>query len=374
LRKAAFIYKEELTRAIFSEEHVLKPSRLQYTYELLDSYHAFEDPTSLVVPPGEAGEEELLSFHTREYIEAVRSISNGETRFNPAAFNFSPYGDNPPYPGMYEAALRPVGASLTAARMVADGEVDVAFNASGGLHHAAPNHASGFCIFNDPVIAIKYLLKRGMRVAYIDIDAHHGDGVQDAFYSSDQVLTISLHEWGRYLFPGTGDPDEIGTGAGMGYSVNLPFYPYTDDETYLWAFREVVPPLVRSFNPDIVVSQLGADSHYRDPLTHLALTTEGYTEVIKEIGKLAPRWLALGGGGYAQDAVPRMWTLAYGVMVGREWPDEIPYEYQERYGIKRLRDAERPRIDDATKDRVRRFAQATVEEVKRRVFPFHHLL
>ena len=373
MSKAAFIYGGTLTNPFFGEEHVLKPSRIQYTYELLECYKAFREPSSRVVPPREATSDDLLPFHTPGYTEAVKSISDGETRFDPAAYNFSPYGDNPPYPGMFEAAIAPVGASLLAAQIVADGEADVAFNASGGLHHAAPNRASGFCIFNDVVIAINYLLGRGMRVCYIDIDAHHGDGVQNAFYSSNKVITISFHEWGKFLFPGTGDVDEIGVGDGAGYSVNIPFMPYADDETYLWVFPQLVPPLVESFKPDIVVTQLGADTHYLDPLTHLALTTEGYTELVRRMDSLSPRWLALGGGGYAEGVVPRMWTLAYGVMAGMEWPDEIPPEYQERYGIKRLRDSEKPAIDDGIKQQTHHFAEVVVKEIKERVFPFHGL-
>ena len=160
---------------------------------------------------------------------------------------------------MYEASTWSTGASLTAAEMLAEGRVEAAFNCSGGLHHAMPNRASGFCVFNDPVIAIKYLLERGLRVAYVDIDAHHGDGVQHAFYDSDRALTISLHQSGDYLFPGTGFVDEMGAGRGLGYSVNLPLYPYTNDEIYLWALNSVVVPLVKAFNPDVLATQLGMD-------------------------------------------------------------------------------------------------------------------
>ena len=374
IRKVAFIYDETLSRHILREGHPFKPTRLQLTYELLASYGAFKEPYSLLIPPRQAEEEELLAFHTKEYVEAVKSLSRGERRFNPAIYNFSDFGDNPPYPGMYEASTLPVGASLVAAELVARDEVDVAFNVSGGLHHAAPNYASGFCVFNDVVIAILSLLRKGMRVAYIDIDAHHGDGVQDAFYATDKVLTISLHESGRYLFPGTGEVYEIGEGAGRGYSVNLPLAPYTNDEVYLWVFREIVPPLIEKFKPDIVVSQLGCDTHYQDPLTHLMLTTEGYTQVVKEIKKLSPRWLSLGGGGYELGAVARLWTLAYGVMVDKEWADETPEAFRDHYGIKRLRDEAEPRLGSAAKESAWRSAQRTVEEVKRLIFPIHGLI
>jgi acetoin utilization protein AcuC len=274
---------------------------------------------------------------------------------------------------MYEVSVRIVGATLKAADWVAEGSVDVAFNHSGGGHHAASNCASGFCIFNDVAIAIKHLLAKGLRVAYIDIDAHHADGVQNAFYDSDQVLTISLHETGRLLFPGTGEPSEIGVGAGKGYSVNIPLAPYTDDEVYLWAFDQVVPVLVGSFNPDIVFTQLGCDTHYLDPMTQLNLTTEGYEEVVRRLRQLAPRWVAVGGGGYEMSVVARCWTLAYGIMTDREWPDEIPKSYQELYGLKRLRDTEKPHIESRVRKEARRFAEDSVTGVKKLVFPYHGL-
>ncbi len=373
MTKAVFIYDVTLSQHILREDHPLRPSRLQYTYELLEAYNAFNGIDSKVIPPQPADEASLLTFHTKDYIEVVKSLSRGETVFNQAKYNFSVYGDNPPYKGMYEASVLPVGASLIGAEMVASGEVDVAFNISGGLHHAAPNYASGFCVFNDAVIAIKYLLKKGFKVAYIDVDAHHGDGVQNAFYDTDQVLTISIHESGRYLFPGTGDVTEIGTGAGKGYSVNIPLHPFTEDTTYLWAFREIVPPLINHFKPDIVVSQLGCDTHYLDPLTHLMLTTEGYTEVLTEIKKLAPKWLALGGGGYEMGVVARSWTLAYGIMINREWADEIPQSYQEKYGIRRLRDKDKPYLDERRKKEVESFVWDKVAELKKLVFPYHGL-
>ena len=373
MTEAAFIYDIILSKHVLREDHPLRPFRLQYAYELLDAYGAFDGSTSKIVSPQPADEDILLTFHTKDYIEVVKSLSRGEKVSNQSTYNFSIYGDNPPYEGMYEASILPVGASLIAAKVVADGEFDVAFNISGGLHHAASNYASGFCVFNDLVIAIKSLLGKGMRVAYIDIDAHHGDGVQNAFYDSDKVLTISIHESGSFLFPGTGEVTEIGTGDGKGYAVNLPLYPHTEDDTYLWAFREIVPPLVTSFKPDIVVSQLGCDTHYLDPLTHLMLTTWGYTEVVKEVKRLAPRWVALGGGGYDMGTVARCWTLAYGVMIGKDWEDEVPEAYQQKYGIKKLRDKDVPQLADRTKDQVRSSAQEMVEELRRLVFPKHGL-
>ncbi|MDG7042375.1 MAG: acetoin utilization protein AcuC [Nitrososphaerota archaeon] len=373
MRKAAFIYDEGLVARTIVEDEEFNPSRLKYTYELLRAYRAFNKSTSRLIVPDKADDAALLSFHTRDYVEAVRCFSRGERLGDAARFNFSEYGDNPVFPGMYEVSSRIVGATLKAAELAADGKVDVAFNHSGGGHHAAPNCASGFCIFNDVVIAIKHLLAKGLRVAYVDIDAHHADGVQDAFYGTDKVLNISLHETGRILFPGTGEVSEIGVGSGKGYSVNIPLAPYTDDGIYLWAFDQVVPALVGSFKPDIVFTQLGCDTHYLDPMTQLNLTTEGYEGVIRRLRQLAPKWVAVGGGGYEMSVVARCWTLAYGIMIDREWPDRIPRSYQELYGIKRLRDNAKPRLDSRIKQQARRFAEESVAQVKKLVFPYHRL-
>ena len=369
MRRAAFIYDDKLSQHVLREDHVMRPTRLKYTYELAEAYGAFRD--SRLAAPRHATEEELLWFHAPEYVSAVRSISRDEGKVVPERYNFSQYGDNPPYPGMYEAATLSTGGSLVAAELVAGGEVDVAFNVAGGLHHAAPNAASGFCIFNDPVIAIEYLRRQGMRPVYVDIDCHHGDGVQNAFYETDEVMTISIHESGRFLFPGTGEVEELGSGAGRGYSVNIPLAPYTSDEVFTWALMEVAPPLVRAFNPDVIVTQLGMDTHFNDSITHLRLTVEGHSRVVQEMGKLAGKWVALGGGGYDMAAVARGWSLDYGVMMGVDWPDQVPEPYRSNYGIARLRDGGAPPLDESTVEETRRFAQASVHKVKELLFPLH---
>ena len=372
-RRAAFVYHDRLSRHVLRDDHVMVPTRLRYTYELLEAYGAFEMPNAILVEPRQASEEDVLSLHTREYVDGVRGLSRGDGYHSAAAYGFSDHGDNPVYSGMFEAALWSTGASLTAAEMLADGRADVAFNCSGGLHHAMPGRASGFCIFNDPVIAINLLLERGLRVAYVDIDAHHGDGVQLAFYDSDRVLTVSMHESGAYLFPGTGFVEEMGEGRGLGYSVNVPLFPYTGDENYLWALREAVLPVVKAFRPDVLATQLGMDPHFRDPITHLGLTVQGHAGLVEELGRLCPRWLAFGGGGYDLSAVARGWTLDFGVMLETEWSDRIPEAYRERYGMITLRDAEGPVVDGAVEVQARRFAEQTVGEIQKRIFPLHGL-
>ena len=372
-RRAAFVYEEALSRHQLREDHPMRPVRLQYTYELLHSYGAFDQDSSLLVPPRPATEEELRLLHGQDYIAAVRSFSLGLSGYDLHRYNLSNSGDNPVYRGMYEAAVLSTGASLVAAELVASREVEVAFNISGGLHHAAADHASGFCVFNDPALAIKYLLGQGLRVAYVDIDAHHGDGVQQAFFDDDRVLTVSIHESGQFLFPGTGFVTETGTGPGEGYSVNLPLYPYTGDEVYVSVFHEVVPPLLRAFAPDVLVTQLGIDSYHTDPLTHLQVTTQGYVEILRELAGMNLPWLALGGGGYDLGAVARARTLAYGVMLNVDWPDELPEWFAQQRGTSRLRDTLAPDIPADIRLEARRYADDSVAGIKKEVFARHGL-
>ncbi len=362
---------------------------------MLQAYDAFDSEASCLVPPRPATDDELCFFHRPDYVAAVRRLSDscslgdlGKLEADAARYNFGP-GDNPIFPGMFDSESLKVGAALTGAELLLTGQAQVAFSFAGGLHHAGPDYASGFCVFNDVAIAIHRLLRAGRRVAYIDIDAHHGDGVQAAFYNTDQVLTISLHETGITLFPGSGFMEELGEGAGYGYSINFPFPAYTDDEPYLEAFRALVPPLVQRFAPDVVVSQLGCDTHWCDPLTHMNLTTYAYVSVVREIKSLAPRWLALGGGGYDLSVVPRAWTLAYGVMIERDFPDELPSaighppslpaQYSKSqvpaaYGAEylaagrelgRLRDQRAPFIAEDTRQYVRQVVAAQVDHLRR---------
>jgi acetoin utilization protein AcuC len=366
MTKAAVVLSEDLWQIGHGESHPLKPERLQRAYELLTAYNAFDSPESRLLPTRPATRKELLLFHTDEYVDAVESLSRGERRCVPSHYNFGP-GDNPVFEGMYEVAALKVGAALTAAELVTSGEVDVAFSPAGGMHHARANYASGFCIFNDVAVIIHFLLAQGCRVAYVDIDVHHGDGVQEAFYDTDRVLTISVHESGFFIFPGTGFVGETGRGVGQGFAVNLPLAPYTDDEVYVWAFEQIVPPLLRWFGADLVVSQLGVDTHFLDPLGHLSLTTQGYTRVISMIKELAPRWVALGGGGYEISVIPRAWTLAYGIMSGQLFPDQLPAAYAEKYGQASLHDHQLPGVEAASKDIARRHAAKAIAELQEKV-------
>jgi acetoin utilization protein AcuC len=334
------------------------------TYELLDAYGAFDGEASRLISPTPAADEELALWHTSEYIDAVRRLSAGDKSVSPWKYHLGP-GDNPVFPFMYESESLKAGSTLLAARLVVEEEADVAFSFAGGLHHAMAGYASGFCVFNDPAIAIQWLANRGLHVVYVDVDAHHGDGVQAAFYDSAQVMTISLHESGHYLFPGTGFAHELGSGAGKGYTINLPFLPYTGDSIYLWAFKEIVPPLIARFEPDVLVTQLGADTHYLDPLTHFQLTTAGHAAIVRSFRDMDLPWVAMGGGGYHVNTVARAWTLAYGIMSDQPFADEVPASYASTYGDRWLPDHEQPQIPQRVLDSTRRDAEQQVTTLKR---------
>ncbi len=371
-KRAAYVYEDRLSRHVLSDRHPMRPVRLQYTNALLRGYAAFDDPGALVVDPRPATRDELLTFHTEFYLEIVERLSHGEEIRGSDLFGFSLAGDNPIYEGMYEAALLSTGASVQAAELIADGVVPRAFAPAGGLHHAASGHASGFCIFNDPVVAINALRKRGLRVCYVDIDAHHGDGVQNAFYRDADVMTISIHEGPRWLFPGTGEVNEIGEGNGKGFSVNLPLFPYTPDDVFVAAFDEALAPLIKAFKPDVLATQLGADAYINDPLTQLGITTHGYEALIERFDAMGYPWLAFGGGGYDLDAVPRCWALAYGIMLGRRWPDVLPSGATTFLESGALRDGI-VTVEDDVHNQTSAWADQKVQEIKRLIFPLHGL-
>ena len=307
---------------MYRADHPLKPRRLIGVHDILERIGAFARPNAALLAPRDATLAEIERIHSPEYVRAVKDAS-ADPDGDHARWGMSPYGDTPPFAGMHEASLLTTGGTLTGMEAVLAGDLRVSFNGAGGLHHAMRDRASGFCIYNDPAIACGLLADRGLKVAYVDIDAHHGDGVQAAFYDTDQVLTISLHETGRSLFPGTGFADERGTGAGAGYSINVALPPWTDDRAYMSAFDAVVPPLVERFRPDVLVTQQGIDSHFTDPLTHLQVSTRAREHVVRSFRGFGLPWVAMGGGGYDLDAVARGWSIEYLVMLGAPVPDEL---------------------------------------------------
>ncbi len=330
--RTLLVYSPEIVEYDHGPQHPLRPVRVRLTRELIAAYGLLALENVEELPSRVASDQELTLVHTERYLDVVKRAGNGE-RGDWSRFGFGP-GDNPIFPEMHRASARVAGASLVAAEAVVSGSVAHAFNPAGGLHHAMPERASGFCVYDDPAIAIAWMLENGVeRVAYVDVDVHHGDGPQAIFYDDPRVLTISLHESGRYLFPGTGFVDERGTGDAEGTAINIPLPPNTSDEGWLRAFREVVPTAVQRFSPDVLVTQLGCDSHHSDPLAHLALSTRAYSETAVELHELAHhaaggRWVATGGGGYQwARVVPRAWTIYFAEMAGKTLPDEIPQSW-----------------------------------------------
>lgn len=327
--KAAFVFTPDLLKYHFSEDHPFNPIRLKLTIDLLEAYGLLEE--NEIVQPRSASMEELLAFHEERYLQMLKKLSEPGACDEGAHLYGLGTEDNPIFPEMFKVGSLVVGATITAAELVMEGRVEHAINLAGGLHHAHSAMASGFCILNDAVVAIKLLQKKyNCRVVYIDNDAHHGDGVQWAFYEDPNVLTISFHETGRFLFPGTGKVAEIGKGPGYGYSVNVPLEAFTEDESWIKNFRDVVCPIVKAFNPDIIISQNGCDGHFYDPLTHLSASTLTYKEIPRIVHRLAHdvcegRWVAVGGGGYdIWKVVPRAWTLLWGEMKDIKVPSKVP--------------------------------------------------
>ncbi|MEW6475783.1 MAG: acetoin utilization protein AcuC [Actinomycetota bacterium] len=328
-------YGDDAARYDHGPAHPLRPARVALTRELVHAYDIVDGTRVCERVARDATDDELLLVHTDRYLDVVRRAGHGED--GPwYAFGFGP-GDNPIFPQMHEATARVVGATLTAAEAVWSGRAQHAFNPAGGLHHALPEKASGFCVYNDPAVAIRWLLDQGAgRIAYVDVDVHHGDGVQAVFFADPRVLTISIHQDGATLFPGTGAIEELGSGDATGTKVNVPLPPFTGDDLWLGAFTEVVPPLVEAWAPDVLVTQLGCDTHQHDPLAQLHLTTAAYRRTAAILHDLAHRaaggrWLATGGGGYQwARVVPRAWTIYFADMAGVAVADDIPAAWLDR--------------------------------------------
>lgn len=320
--RTALIYSPLFGNFNYGDDHPFKLQRNRLAYDLMDAYGLLDLPGMLIRNCLPIDDDLVLTFHDPEYISRLKEFSaSDEPR---ADFRFG-LGDAecPVFKGLYDCAALGAGATFEAVRMVEAG-FDAAFNLAGGWHHAHRARASGFSYINDAVLAINWLVARGRRVVYLDIDAHHGDGVQESFYDTDQVLTVSLHESGIYFFPGTGFEDEIGEGRGKGYSVNIPLLAHTDDDIYMKAFDEVAFPLIAAYKPDMIVAQIGADTFRTDPLTRLEITTHSYGEIIRKIRALKIPLVALGGGGYDLMNTARAWTLAWAIMNGIELNPRLP--------------------------------------------------
>jgi len=318
---ATVVWDDTLAKYDFGAGHPLAPIRVQLAMMLATDLGLLNLDNVEIVLPDQIDDELLLTVHDPDFVAAVQAASRDASDVNIARGLGT--ADVPTFAGMHEAARAVCGATLAATRAVHEGRSLHAINLAGGLHHSMPGAASGFCVYNDIAVSIQYLLDNGVeRVAYVDVDVHHGDGVQAAFWDDPRVLTISLHESGRSLFPGTGYPTEIGGPDALGFAVNVALPPGTGDNDWLRAFHGVVPPLLENFAPEILFTQQGCDSHAEDPLAHLELSVDGQRETYGILHDLAHtyaggRWIAVGGGGYSWvDVVPRAWSHLMGYVVG----------------------------------------------------------
>lgn len=382
---ARVYWSDAMTRYDFGPSHPMNPVRLDLTMRLAAALGVLEHVE--VTEPQPASEDELQLVHSRDFVRAVKSCS---TSSSPDLAHGLGTPDVPAFAGMHTASALIAGATLSAARDVWDGLTPHGFSVAGGLHHAMPDAAAGFCVYNDVAIAIADLLDRGVeRVAYVDIDVHHGDGVERTFWDDPRVLTISVHEGPGTLYPGTGRPTDIGGATAEGFAVNVALPPKTEDDAWLRAIHSVVPHLLDAFSPQVLVTQHGCDTHFLDPLAHLALSVDGQRMAAEALHRWAHeyaegRWIATGGGGYAiVDVVPRTWTLLMAELSGAPIaPDTlIPEEWRSHVGARlgrtallHMTDGAEPTMTDWTSgyDPADPFDQAILA-TRRAVFPHHGL-
>jgi len=374
--RAAFIHSPELERFNYPPDCPFNIQRAGRTRKILNSMGLLTGPGRSEVAPEPADRLVLKKFHSARYLHVLKEASEGH--WDAEAINMGlGTSDCPIFKDMYDYSVWACGATLTGAKLILSDEVDIAFNLSGGLHHAGPELASGFCYINDMALACLTLAEEGKKVLYLDVDVHFGDGVAHAFYGRSDVITISFHESGRTLFPGTGFEDEIGTGKGKGYCVNVPLPVGTYDEAYMMAFKAIAVPLIGAYNPDVIVFELGVDALAGDPLAHLQLTNNTYVEIIKHLLKVNKPILAAGGGGYHIGNTVRAWALAWSVFCGASDDQDmnlaaggVLLESTDWQGGLQDRTLA---ISNQQRDFVMPQVQAVIETVKANVFPFHHL-
>lgn len=376
MRKAAFIYSPELEKYSYPPEHPFNTIRPKKTREIVSFLGLLSGDGRSEVAPVEVGRMVLKKFHSARYLHALKKAS--PRRWDAEAFDMGlGTQDCPIFERLYDYAVLAAGGTLVAAERILAGSADVAFNPSGGFHHAGPERASGFCYINDVALACTILAEAGKRVLYLDVDVHHGDGVAYAFYNRRDVMTISLHENPKLLFPGTGFQNEIGKGEGKGYCVNVPLPVGTYDEAYMKAFGSIARPLIGAFKPDMIVFELGADALAGDPLAHLYLTNNVYADIINYLLSLNKPILATGGGGYNIDNTVKAWALAWCVLCG------AGCEVSAESGVGTvgsgstktqggLRDGPLP-VSTQQRDTVTRAIETTIEAVKANIFSIHGL-
>jgi len=375
-RRAVFIHSPEIEPYRYPEDSPFKTERAARTRQVLYTMGLLSGPGISEAAPVPAPRTVLKKFHTARYLHALKNADRGRWGLEALHLGIGTE-DCPVFQGMYEYAVLAAGGTLVGADLILSGRTEVAFNPSGGYHHAFPEKAAGFCYINDNALACTVLAEAGQRVLYLDVDVHNGDGVAHAFYDRADVMTISLHENPRTLFPGTGFEDEIGAEAGRGYCVNLPLPVGTFDAAYLHAFEEIVPPLIGTFNPDVIVFELGADTLAGDPLAHLQLTNNAYVETSQHLLRFRKPILATGGGGYHVENTVRAWALAWTVFSGQDVDmgleavmGGVMLQSTDWQGGRR--DRELP-VTNEQRETVLPTLKATIETIKAKVFPIHGL-
>lgn len=334
------VWSDAVREYDFGPDHPLTPRRFGPGIELMQAVGA-----TRFLAPAVATDDQVARLHDRRYIRQVRAFSNDA--WQPPAMGIGT-ADCPAFHGMHEASARICGGSIEAVARVLAGDTLHAFNPGGGLHHAMAARASGFCIYNDVALAVAAARDAGHRVLYVDLDVHHGDGTQALFWDDPEVLTLSIHESGLTLFPGTGFPEEQGGPAARGTAVNIPLEAYSGDQSWLAALEIAVPALAAAFRPTFLVSQHGCDSHVLDPLAHLRMTTGAYAQATRLLDDIAHewcggRWVATGGGGYeAYRVVPRSWALVWLAQAHREVPEPLPVDWRDRWAGEAARHGDSP--------------------------------
>jgi acetoin utilization protein AcuC len=371
-----FMHSRELEDFPYPVEHPFNTSRAGGVRKIIGSMGLLAGPDRQEVPPKQVDRGLLGKFHSAEYLDALQKAGAGQFDYRMLNMGLGT-GDCPVFEGLYDYAVLATGATVAGAEKIAAGDAQVAFNPSGGYHHAHADRAAGFCYINDVVLGCMTLAEAGKRVLYIDMDVHHGDGVQEAFYKRSDVMTISLHQDPKTLFPGTGFADEIGIGEGKGFAVNIPLPIGTCDETYMKAVKSLVLPLIGAYGLDCFVMEIGVDALANDPLANLSLTNNVYADVINELLNFGKPILAVGGGGYNIENTVRAWSLAWAALCGDDKHDEqglgmggVMLESTDWQGG--LRDRVLV-IDKALREAVAPAVDKVIETVKKNVFGYHGL-
>lgn len=372
--KKIFVYDSAMDEFSYPPSMPFNTSRTGLVKEMIESLGLLAGSDREQVEPRKLQRHELEKFHTPAYIDALIRAGQGHSDEDMIYMGMGP-GDCPVFEGVYEYCRFAAGATVVAAEQIIADKASIAFNPSGGFHHAHADRASGFCYLNDVVLGIIKLTDANKRVAFLDVDVHHTDGVQEAFYDRNDVMTISLHQTGRTLFPGTGFEDEIGNGRGKGFSVNMPMPPGTYDQAFIKAVDQVAIPLIKAFHPDVIVIELGTDALAGDPLAMLNLTNNVYADIIAELLNFDKPILATGGGGYNVKNTVRAWTLCWAAMCGDDQPNkELPPVGGVMLESNEWAGGLRDRVlvqDDSQKEAVDEIVDAVIETVKNNVFAIH---